>query len=156
MPHFKEPTDNFKAPEIIKKTVWVTRKKKKNHITADAVVTLSVECGRAGRIQGERTVTFEPNKNLEHKGLILPFTLSTYKRSACEIQAVNMSDEDLFLSASIHLGTLWDASVVLSSHFKIVGSQELHISAQPNTEKRMNECPVDCMMLQEIRLRKND
>lgn len=44
----------FNAPEIINKTVCITGKKK-NHILANSVVTLSVKCVSAGRIEKERT-----------------------------------------------------------------------------------------------------
>lgn len=62
----------------------------------------------------------------------MPFTLSTFKRGICGIHVVNASDEDAFLSAGTQLGTVSDVSIDLSSHFKVIGSQEVNISKQPN------------------------
>lgn len=67
----------------------------------------------------------------------MPITLSKLKI------VVNMSDGSLFLSASTLLCTISYASVTLANHFKEVFSDEINISTQPNTVKRVNVCPVD-------------
>lgn len=70
--------------------------KKKNQIPTNSVITISVMCGGARGIKEERTVIFETNIDLEHKGLLLPFIFSTFSRGACEIQVVNVSDDQFF------------------------------------------------------------
>lgn len=57
------------------KTIWVAGKKNNNN-PVYSVVTLFVKCDSAGRIEEERTVIFETNRDLEHTSLILP--LSTF------------------------------------------------------------------------------
>lgn len=47
-----------------------------------------------------------------------------------------MSDEDVFKSAGTQLGIISNASLGVSGHFKFVGSQEVHISKQHNTDKK--------------------
>lgn len=127
------------VPAIHNKTMWVAGQKK-NRIPTNSVFTLSVKCGIAGRIKEERRVTFEPNRNLEHMGLILTFTLSKFHKGVCGIQVVNITDEDLFLSTDTQLGTISDASVDFSSQFNVVDCQKVHTYKLPSTEKRMNEC----------------
>lgn len=51
---YTELKTDFNAPEIINKTVCITGKKK-NHILANSVVSLSVKCVSTGRIEEERT-----------------------------------------------------------------------------------------------------
>lgn len=60
-----------------------------------------------------RELIFEPKRNLEHKGLILPFTLNTFNGGIFYIQMINMIDKDQFLSACAQLSTICDASVDL-------------------------------------------
>lgn len=69
---FKEPKNDLKAPEITNMSVWLTGMKI-NHFPANSIVNLSVKYGSAGRIDEERTVIFEPNRDLEHRVLILSF-----------------------------------------------------------------------------------
>lgn len=117
--------------------------RRQQNILANSVVTLSVKYGSAARREEQRTVIFEPNRNLEHTGVILPVTLSTFNRSTCELQLISMSDDDIFLVEGTEMGTITDTSVYFSRHFKIVGSHKVHISKYPSNKKRVNECPLE-------------
>lgn len=86
---------------------------------------------------------FQPNRELEHKGLILSHTNCTEGRHL-KIQAINAGERDLFLSKGLQVCIISSAAVDLKDHSVIVNSQEVRILSEPQREVRAaKKCPFD-------------
>ena len=101
-----------------------------------------------------RQVLFEPNRDLEVRGLIVCHTFTKVQGDVAHVHVINLSDEDTTLSPTHVLGYMHTASLH-STHTEWVSCNELRISAIENVSHGSDhapssqwECPVDLSSFQ--------